>query len=56
MLYDLETSFMGTKLLYAEPYICQDGASTTWSKYTNNYDFVCKQTMTAFTHFSHIRS
>ena len=56
MLYDLETSFMGTKLLYAEPYICQDGASTTWSKYTNNYDFVYKQTMTAFTHFSHIRS
>ena len=56
MLYELETRFMGTKLLYAEPYISQDGASTTWSKYTNNYDFVHKQTMTAFTHFSHIRS
>lgn len=44
---------MGAKIVYAEPYIKLDG---DWGKYTNNYDYCIKQTMSCFSHFSHVQS
>ena len=52
LLYELETQFMGTSLIYAEPLIGEE-AGGEWQKYTNNYDYMSKHTMTSFTHFSH---
>ena len=52
MLYELEQPFKGAKVLYAEPYI----GTGDWGKYTNNYDYCVKQTMSCFSHFSHVQS
>jgi hypothetical protein len=52
ILYQLETPFKGTKILYAEPYIDQ----TEWKKYSNNYDFCQNQSMATFSHFTHVAS
>ena len=52
MIYELDNPFNGSNVLYAEPFIESD----VWDKYTNNYDYCMKQTMSCFSHFSHVQS
>lgn len=39
MLYELDSKFMGTNLIYAEPFIDKN-VYGEWQRYTNNYDYV----------------
>lgn len=49
--YELETPFMNSKYLFAEPYI---DVEEEWVKFTNNLNFVKKNSepLTSFSHYS----